>query len=166
MSPDQEVRMKAPQAILAALAAAVMLTTGAAGGPDAARQRVAITTQAAQPTRVSPFVLTPLQAGRLKRDSGKLTASVPPERIVMRDGQRVSIYEGTSTLKGKLGSLVIRYRDEYVEAGNGYHVGTGTWKVVRGTGQYAQVTGGGRTGNVWLDRGPWSSREEGVLTRR
>jgi hypothetical protein len=158
--------MKAPQAILVALAAATALTTGAAAGPDAAKQRVAITTQAAQPTKVSPFVLTPLQAGPLKRDSGKLTASIPPERIVMRDGQKVSIYDGSITLKGKLGSLVIRYRDEYVEAGNGYHVGTGTWKVVRGTGQYAQITGGGRTGNVWLDRGPWSSREEGVLTRQ
>ncbi len=158
--------MKAPQAILVALAVAVTLTSGAAAGSDAAKQRVAITTQAAQPTKVSPFVFTPLQAGPLKPDSGKLTGAVPVERVVMRDGQKVSIYDGSATLKGKLGSLVIRYRDEYVDAGNGYHVGTGTWKVVRGTGQYAQVTGGGRTGNVWLDRGPWSSREEGVLTLR
>jgi hypothetical protein len=158
--------MKAPQGIVVALAAAVTLTTGAAAGPSAAKQRVAITTQAAQPTKVSPFVLTPLRAGRLKPDSGKLTVSLPPERIVMRDGQKVSVYEGSARLKGKLGSLVIRYRDEYVQAGNGYHVGIGTWKVVRGTGQYAHVTGGGRTGNVWLDRGPWSSREEGVLTLR
>jgi hypothetical protein len=59
---------------------------------------------------------------------------------------------------------VIRYRDEYVDGGNGYHVGTGTWKVVRGTGQYAHLTGGGRTGNVSLDRGPWSSRNEGFFT--
>ena len=158
--------MKAPHTILFALAAAITLTTGAAAGPEAAKQRVAITTQAAQTTKVSPFVLTPLQAGRLKRDSGKLTSGLPSERIVMRDGQKVTIYDGSATLKGKLGTLVIRYRDGYVEAGNGYHVGTGTWQVVRGTGQYAQVTGGGRTGNVWLDRGPWSSREEGVLTLR
>src|SRR6266705_1861045 len=66
--------------------------------------------------------------------------------------------------KGKAGSLVIRYRTEYVDAGNGYHVGTGTWKVVRGTGQYAGITGGGRSGAVTLDRGPWSSRAEGFLT--
>ena len=155
--------MKAPQAILVALAAAVTLTTGAAAGPDAAKQRVAITTQAAQPTKVSAFVLTPLQAGRLKPDSGKLTGSVPPERIVMRDGQKVSIYDGSATLKGKLGGLVIRYRDEYVEAGNGYHVGTGTWKVVRGTGQYAGVTGAGRSAQVG---GPstWVARYQGFLT--
>jgi hypothetical protein len=57
----------------------------------------------------------------------------------------------------------MRYHSEYLDAGNGYHVGTGTWKVVRGTGQYAQITGGGRSGTVTLDRGPWSSRLEGVL---
>ncbi len=82
----------------------------------------------------------------------------------MRDGQRIDIYGDVGTYKGKLGSLVIRHRTEYVDGGNGYHVGTGTWKVVRGTGQYAQITGGGRSGTVWLDRGPWSFRSEGFLT--
>jgi hypothetical protein len=156
--------MKAPHAVLVVLAAAVTLTSVAAAGSDAAKQRVAITSQAAKTTEVSPFVLTPLQSGPLKRDSGTMTGSIPAERVVMRAGQRVSIYEGVVTLKGKRGSLVTRYRSEYVDGGNGYHVGTGTWKVVRGTGQYARITGGGRSGHVWLDRGPWSSRDEGFLT--
>lgn len=111
-------------------------------------------------------MLTPLQDGPVRPDSGKFTSTVPPEQILMRNGQRITIYDGSASLKGRRGTLVIRYRDEYVEAGNGYHVGVGTWKVVRGTGQYAKIAGGGRTGNVWLDRGPWSSREEGVLTVR
>ena len=156
--------MKAPHALLAVLVAAVTLTSVAAAGPDAAKQRVAIISQAAKTTEVAPFVLTPLQAGPLKRDSGTMTSALPAERVVMRSGQRVSIYEGVVTLKGKRGTLVVRYRNEYVEGGNGYHVGIGTWKVVRGTGQYARITGGGRSGNVWLDRGPWSSRNEGFLT--
>ena len=60
---------------------------------------------------------------------------------------------------------MIRYRSEWVEAGNGYHVATGTWKVVRGTGQYAGVTGGGRGATVWLEStDDWSSRMEGFLT--
>lgn len=59
---------------------------------------------------------------------------------------------------------MIRSRIEYVAAANGYHVGTGTWKVVPGTGQCAQITGGGRRGDVYLDRGPWSGRNEGFLT--
>jgi hypothetical protein len=159
--------MKARQPILLALVAAVTLTSVAAAGPDAAKQRVAIMTKGVANTP-SParFVLTPLQAGAFKRDSGTTGASQPHERVVMRAGQRVSIYDAiVETLKGKRGTLVIRSRIEYVDAGNGYHVGTGTWKVVRGTGQYAGVAGGGRRGDVWLDRGPWSGNNEGFLTR-
>jgi hypothetical protein len=146
--------MKTPQAILVAVAVVAALTSLAAAGSQATKQRVAITMHAGAATPVSPFALTPLQAGRVKSDSGKQTGALPPERVIMRGGQSVSIYEGVTTLKGRRGNLVIRYRDEYVDAGNGYHVGTGTWRVVRGTCQYARVTGGGRTGNVSLDRGP------------
>jgi len=127
---------------------------------------VAITSQAGTTTPVSPFVLTPLETGLLKRDSGTATGALPPERVVIREGQSVSVYDGVSTLRGKRGTLVMRYHSEYVDAGNGYHVGTGTWKVVRGTGQYAGIAGGGRSGDVWLERGPWSSRNEGLLTLR
>ena len=158
--------MKARNAIPVALAAAFMLTSVAAAVPDAAKQRVMITTQAAKTTEVSPFVLTPLQGGAIKPDSGKLIAgSLAIDRVVMREGQEVSIVEGPSTLKGKLGNLVIRTRSEWIEAGNGYHVATDTWKVVRGTGQYAGITGGGRGGSVWLENGDsWSSQMEGFLT--
>jgi hypothetical protein len=106
----------------------------ASAGPDAAKQRAMITSQAAGATHAAPFVLTPLQAGPLKRDSGTEIAALAPGREVVREGQRVTIYDDIETQKGKRGSLVIRYRTEYVDAGNGYHVGTGTWKVVRGTG--------------------------------
>jgi hypothetical protein len=159
--------MKALHAVLVALVAAVTLTSVAAAGPDAAKQRVAFTTQAAETTTVSPFVLTPLQTGALKPDSGKLVAGSDNAREVMREGQSVSIHDGVATFKGKLGSLVIRNRSEWVEAGNGYHVATDTWKVVRGTGQYAGVTGGGRGGSVWFERTDhWSSHSEGFLTVR
>lgn len=157
--------MKARHAILVALAAAFMLTSVAEAGPDAAKQRVMITTQFAQTTQVSPFVLTPLQAGAIKPDSGKWIAGPDTGGEVMREGQEVSTHAGTSTLKGTRGSLVIRHRQEWVEAGNGYQVATATWKVVRGTGQYAGVTGGGRGGTVWFERTDhWSSQLEGFLT--
>jgi hypothetical protein len=110
-------------------------------------------------------VLTPLETGAIKPDSGKWIAGATTDNVVMRGGQEVSTYEGPSTLKGKRGSLVIRTRSEWVEAGNGYHVATDTWKVVRGTGQYAGVTGGGQGGSVWLERtDDWSSQFEGFLT--
>ena len=88
--------MKARHAMLVALAAAVTLTAVAAAGPDAAKQRVVITSGASQTTQVAPFVLTPLQAGALKRDSGTLTASASG-RTVMRDGQRIDIYVNVGT---------------------------------------------------------------------
>ena len=81
----------------------------------------------------------------------------------MRDGQSVQIQDYVTTRKGKRGSFVVRARIEYVEAGNGYRVGTNTSKFVRGTGQYARLTGGGRGGDVNTD-GRWSDRYEGFLT--
>ena len=157
--------MKALHAVLVALVAAVTLTSVAAAGPSAAKQRVMITTQATHTTSVSPQVFTPLDAGALKPDSGTLTGPVSNGREVIRDGQSVSINDGVTTFKGKRGTLVTRYRSEWVEAGNGYHIATDTWKVVRGTGQYAGATGGGRGASVWLERNDhWSSRDEGFLT--
>jgi hypothetical protein len=156
--------MKVRQAVLVALVAAATLTSVAAAAPDAGKQRVAITTKGmANPSGLGEFVLTPLQAGALKRDSGT-ESSVWSERVVMRQGQRVSITDGVETLKGKRGSLTIRFRIEWVDGGNGYHPGTGTWKVTRGAGEYAEITGGGRGGHVWLDSGPWSGRMDGFLT--
>lgn len=156
--------MKARHAALVALGAAVTLTSVAAAAPDAAKQRVAITSKGvANPASFGKFVLTPLQAGVLEADSGTESATWN-DRVVMREGQRVSISNWVYTLKGKRGNFVIRARIEYVEAGNGYHVGVGTWKVVRGTGRYAQITGGGRIGSVWRDSGPFSERREGFLT--
>ena len=146
----------------AALAAAVTLTSAAAAGPAAPKQLVWITSKGVV---YSPgkFELTPQQAGPVKPDSGTETA-VRNFRDVVREPQTVSISSWVYTLKGKRGNLVIRARIEYVEAGNRYHVGIGTWKVVRGTDQYAKVTGGGRLGSVWLDVGPFSERREGFLT--
>jgi hypothetical protein len=157
--------VKVRHAIFVALAAAFMLTSVAAGS-DAVKQRVMITSQAAQTTQVSPFVLTPLQTGVIKRDSGKLIGgSHATDRVVMREGQEVSIVDEVSTFKGKRGSFVTRYHAEWVDAGNGYHVASATWKVMRGTGQYAKITGGGRAASVWNERtDAWSSHMEGVLT--
>ena len=72
----------------------------------------------------------------------------------MREGQRIDVYRNTYTMKGKRGSLSIRERTEFVSVSNekvpGFDftpgVGIGTWKVVGGTGSYAKVTGGGRSG--------------------
>jgi hypothetical protein len=150
--------------------AAVTLTSAAAAGPHAAKQRVAIDMKL-WPQKT--FLFTPLQAGPLKRDSGTIShtlLSITP-RDVMRDGQKVTIFDGgVATLTGRLGTLTIRDRNEWVHLerdGNGDGqddaIAIGTWKVVRGTGQYAGIAGKGRNGHVGLGS-PWYARYEGVLT--
>jgi len=154
---------------VAALAAGVTLTATAAAGPDAAKQRVAISMKI-YPQKT--FVLTPLQAGPLKRDSGTIDSTwlSVPGRKVMRDGQEVTIYNGAvTTLTGKRGTLTIRDRNEWVDLGRDWNgdgesdaIAFGTWTVVRGTGQYAGIAGKGRSAHAGLGS-PWYARFEGFL---
>jgi hypothetical protein len=160
--------MKASRTVLAAMAAVVTLTSVAAAGPGVAKQRVAIRAKgvlnqgALTPSGFGEFVLTPLEAGALVRDSGTITTVWRPVRV--RSGHRLVGHDAVSTLKGKRGSIFIGLRVEWVDTGGGSHLGRGVWNVLGGTGQYARIAGGGRSGDVWLDRGPWSSRVEGVVT--
>jgi hypothetical protein len=162
--------MKTFSLCVAALVAAVTLTTVAAAGSAAAKQRVAIDLKLWPQKK---FVFTPLQAGPLKTDSGTISHNFLsiPGREVMRDGQKVTIYDGgVATLTGKRGTLTIRNRNEWVDFardanGDGQNdgIGIGTWKVVRGTGQYAGIVGKGRGGQIGLGS-PWYARFEGFLT--
>jgi hypothetical protein len=162
--------MKTFSLCVAALVAAVTLTTVAAAGSAAAKQRVAIDLKLWPQKK---FVFTPLQAGPLKTDSGTISHNwlSIPGRDVMRDGQKVTIYDGgVATLTGKRGTLTIRNRNEWVDFardanGDGQNdgIGIGTWKVVRGTGQYAGIVGKGRGGQIGLGS-PWYARFEGFLT--
>jgi hypothetical protein len=78
---------------------------------------------------------------------------------VIRDGQKVDIYTVVWTFRGTRGTLVFRARAEWVEVGQDLNhdgqpdgIATATWKVVRGTGQYAEATGGGRGAHLGLGR--------------
>ena len=50
-----------------------------------------------------PFVLTPLTAGALKRDTGTATFCCWTQRSIMRDGQAIEINDPQMTLTGKRG---------------------------------------------------------------
>jgi hypothetical protein len=142
--------------------AVLTLTTVAAGEPLAGRQRISITGKGETHT----FVLTPLTAGALRRDSGRFSDCCWRERIVVRAGQKVEINDPIATYTGQRGTFVLRYRVEWVNAGNGYTVGTGAWKVIRGTGAYAGVTGEGRSAATWLRDSFVSFRAEGLVQGR
>ncbi len=150
--------------VLALAAGLVLLTSVATARPSATKQRVEITAKGdANPASSLKFVLTPLGAGALKPDSGTETSVVANQRTMTRDGQTANIVTWISTCKGKRGSFVMRVRIEHVDAGNGFHIGTGTWRFVRGTGAYAGITGGGRVANAWVV-GSLSERRDGFLT--
>jgi len=162
--------MKVRHAMLAlvVLTVGVTLTSVAAAGPDAAKQRVAIDMAGGQ-----RFSLIPLQTGALKPDSGPSTADPQRGRSFTRQGQQVSIYNITYTLSGKQGNLTIQEKNEWVDVsqknarGFDYRPGVaiGTWKVVSGTGAYAKVVGGGRSAHAGMGK-QWFIRLEGYLTPR
>jgi hypothetical protein len=146
-----------------AAAEAVTLTATAAGGPAATKQRVAITFT----FHASTFVLHTFQAGTLERDRGRISDEAPnaPCRTAMRDGQKASVCNGSRwTLTGRQGTLTVRTPQEWVDPGSGgCGVAFGTWTVVRGTGQYARITGGGRSAyDAHCQK--WYARHEGYLT--
>ena len=160
--------MHARHIVLAVLAAAVTLTSVASAVPKAAKQRVAINMKVIPE---STFVLIPLQPGALKRDSGSIRGSSNWMQTgcptVLREGQKVwTCSPVTWTLSGKRGTLTIREKNEWVDPGNdksGCHIAFGTWKVVRGTGQYAGIAGGGRSANE-AHCNEWYARQEGFVS--
>lgn len=155
--------MRAPQAVFVTLAAACILTSVASAGADATKQRVQID------MKIFPektFVLAPLQAGALKPDSGTHSCDEDTDLgEAMRDGQETFPQKCRAwVFTGKRGTLVLQSQFAWVEAGGPYNIATGTWKVIRGTGQYARVTGGGRSATVGLASSRSLARYQGYLT--
>jgi hypothetical protein len=143
-------------------AAAITLTAAAAAEPVATKQRIAITDNGDRHT----FVFRPLSAGELKRDSGTFSDCCWSERDIVRDGQRIEINDPLATYTGQHGTLVVRFLIEWVNAGNGYTVGTGSWRIVRGTGAYKGITGHGRSAGAWIRDSFVSARAEGWVRGR
>jgi hypothetical protein len=159
--------MNAKLAVSAVLAAAATLVSVAAASPSAAKQQVEITTWGiASTSSVQKFELIPESSGSLEPDSGTGTSVIASQRTVTRDGQTAEIVTWISTQKGKRGSFVVSARIEHIDAGKGFHIGTGTWRFVRGTGAYAGMKGGGRVANAWIAFGSHglSERWDGFLT--
>ena len=132
-----------------AIAALVAVSAGASGSTSAVRSvRIAITERDcfACLSHNGTFSLAPLKTGVVELDKGSFTYVAGNPKIVYRDGQLLEIVNGTDTLNGKNGKIVIRWRVESVSAGAGNEIGIGTWTIVKGTGAYEHLRGSGRLG--------------------
>ena len=155
--------MQARNAALVVLAVALTFVS-AAGTSTASKQRVVITSKIGVG---SDFTLTPLTPGALGTDSGSFDSCCWGYRGLVRDGQDVIVNDhDRRTFTGKRGTLVLRFDNEWTDAGSGYTVGVSTWRVVSGTGAYKDIAGHGRAATVWRNptRGPAGFQAEGFLT--
>jgi hypothetical protein len=145
-------------AVAALAASTVTLAAVAAAGPVAAKQRIVI-----QLKEGAPFVLTPVTSGALKPDTGSSSFCCWTQRSIVRNGQAVEINDPQMTLTGKRGTIVARNRIGFVDLPDGWAVFTGTWRVIRGTGAYAGLVGGGLAAGVSLANGDTKAQYEGFL---
>ena len=129
-------------AAVACIVAAALLTATAGAGSAVSKQRIQITQKQGNQ---NAFVLSTLSKGPLAGDSGTVSFCCWGDLPGMRDGQSYDIGKPLATFRGKLGTFSYRADIEWVDAGNGYGVGTGTWKIVGGTGAYKHLEGSGRT---------------------
>ena len=155
--------------VAAVLGCALLVSATASGVTDAKKQRIAIEVKQPLTAPKGKFVLDALTPGLLKIDTGSMTFTSGPTpvfsgRIV--NGQRVDRFRGATTLTSSLGTVALRLQVDFVSAGSGYQVGSGTWSVVSGTGQYAGLTGGGRSALVNPASGRFGfARYEGFVGR-
>jgi hypothetical protein len=161
--PKEEL-MNMRIALLVAVAAAVTVASVAAAGPGAAKQRVSIAIKGDTGPN-GTFVLTPLQTGALKRDAGEADVAITGPRVVVVDGQKIEKFASTWSFRGRRGILTTRERLDWIDTGDAF-IGVGTWKVVRGTGEYAGITGHGRSAHVGQNHGngAWIIRHDGLVT--
>jgi hypothetical protein len=154
--------MKNKLMVLAAIGGVALFLAAAPGANSGAKkQHVTIT---ASKSGIDNFLLVPRKGGSIQRDSGSADYCCWTQKFITRDGQTVEVNDPVTTLRSKKGELVLRERIEWTDAGNGYSIGIGTWKVIKGTGAYKGVTGAGRSASSWLPSGPVSWRNDGFLT--
>jgi hypothetical protein len=148
-------------AVAALAATAATLAAVASAAPVAVKQRVSIQLTGGTDSR---FALTALTAGAIKSDTGKATFCCWSRRLITRDGQSIEIDNPQMTLTSKRGTIVARNQIGWIDLPDGLGVFTGTWKVIRGTGAYAGLAGGGRGAGVALANNNTKATYEGFLS--
>src|SRR5262245_2134136 len=146
---------------------ALLLASAAAGTSTEPKQLLTITGKPGK-AGADHFTLVWSRPGTAITDSGSVDNRILTDRTLVRDGQSVRVNEVLETYTGKRGTLVLRDRIEWTDAGNGYTINVSTWRVVSGTGAYKDIAGHGRGAGVWVHarRGPVFYRNDGLLTSR
>jgi hypothetical protein len=145
---------------------AIALGASAAAEPVAAKERATGQRIEIQSNADGSFLLIPLTSGSIRRDTGAAAFCCWTMTRITRDGQAIDINDPQMTLTGKRGTLVVRNRIGFIDIPDGWAVFTGTWKVIRGTGDYAGVSGGGRGAGVAPPNGRAKATFDGFLSPR
>jgi hypothetical protein len=157
------MRRKLTEIALVAVTA-IVLTAATAAAPVTAKERATRQRIAIQSKADGSFVLVPLTSGSMRRDTGSAAFCCWTETHVTRDGQAIDIDDPQMTLTSTRGKLIVRNPIGFVDIPGGWAVFTGTWKIVRGTGDYAGISGGGRAAGIMLADGSAKSTFEGFIT--
>ena len=147
------IRRTTALVLLLACASAVLLLSVASAGPKGKKQCVSFLMNFNPSTETATWRLVPLTAGPLKSDSGSSTGGGSIGDVLLSNGQRVTPINGSDMMTGKHGTLLVSQKLVSTNVGNQYSADIGTWKFVRGTGAYKNVTGGGRFAGVGLPSG-------------
>jgi len=154
----------------ATIAIGLLAIVGYAGSSGATssstKQRVAIDARIPWALTGATFKLVTLTSGAIQRDSGEVRfSSAGRSTHGVRDAQEYERVRDSITFAGKNGTLVIAEDNYIVSAGADVSVFTGTWKIVRGTGIYKRISGGGRTAGLIAQKyAPFPNRWEGAVS--
>ena len=160
-----KVRGRSVLVLVVLAAAAMTVVSTVSAGSVASKQRIMLEQKHRFGVPDGTFVFYTLTPGPLKVDSGRYALAAAERPYIIRGGQRIAVYTAIETLTGQRGTFVIRWRVEFVGAGNGSTVGTGTWSLIRGTGAYVGAKGGGRLAVVVMTPGGLThSQFEGFLS--
>jgi hypothetical protein len=147
---------------VACIVAATALTAVAAASPAASRQQRIVITDKAGST--DGFVLAPLSRGPLTRVTGTAFACCWSRRFGVRNGESVETDAPViRTFSTRQGTFTWRASIDWYDAGNGYVIGTGTWRIVHGTGFYEHLEGSGRVALAPTPDGNGTARAEGLV---
>ena len=160
--------MRLVHALLAVAFAATLVAGGTAlagSGSNAVRkQRIAIDMVINTGNDTGTFTLSPLTPGSLEADKGTVAIPGVGFGTALRNGMKVMNFAMGQNLKGRHGAFGLPVRFDENEMQNGVDVQVGTWKIVKGTGAYSGVSGGGRYVAVQLSNGRRLVRQEGWVT--